>query len=1447
VTNPRHAKHLRHRLAGAGRRGHSVTSDATRAPSHRRTRLAVALALATTFVLALAATPAQAATFHAFSTSFGASGSGAGQVSLVSTDYTFTNPAGLLPGSGLAVNSTTHDVYVADTGNHRVDQFSAAGTFIRAWGWGVADGTAALQTCTATCQAGISGSGPGQFASPVSVAIDNSTGDLYLADTTSLAGSGTNLIQKFDSSGNLITAWASGGQLDGSAATDGPFAGVLAGIAVDPSGNLFVNDLDRDVFEFASDGTAVATVAVPSAEYPAGLAADSAGNLYRAANGNGQIDRLDPAGNILGGIDAFAGASTGFAVDLSNAGVYSGHASTIAHFAIDASGNVIEHDGSICPVVPGQALGNCSPTDSFGDGNLSGAAGLAVDPSNAALFAADPGNTRIDLFTTFILPDTTTNPASPVGPTTATLNGHLDPAGGGDVSDCHFQYTDDASFQSGGFAGAPTAPCAEGNSFSAPADVHADLTGLSPQLTYHFRLLATDPQGTNTGGDQPFATAPAVAGLSTDPATNVGPTSATLNGSLDPAGHATTYHFQYTTSADFAAHGYANATTVPVPDADAGSTPGEAPVTPVDLTGLSPGTGYTFRIVATNTFGTTLANDQTFATPPRPSIDAAFASNLTTTDADLNALINPNGFDTTYRFEYGTADCSSNPCTSVPVPDADIGSGTADVSVTQHLTGLTGDTTYHWRILATNANGTVGAGVDHTFVYATTGQGLPDGRAYEQVTPAHKNGALIGVTAFGLTPEASQSGTRVIASTLQCFADARSCSVDRQSVATPFAFNRTPTGWQPTALAPPATQLSANTPFYANVDSGTALFTAPTPPTGQDDWYARQPGGTFADLGPSTPPAQGPQPFGVGTTALAATPDLSHLVWGHVDGGWPFAAEPHTLYQYSGPCGSPSACQAAQPLLVGVGGPNDGPGSTDLITTCRIDLGATFATHQGDLSADGRTVFFTADRDVPGFCSGGSGANAATPVPADALYARVDGELPTAHTVPISERSPAGCSGACLTSPPGDASFLGASDDASKVYFASTQQLTDDATQDSQPGDTARAGACIDTTGPNGCNLYLYDFSRPAGHRLIAVSAGDTSGNGPRVQGPMALSPDGSHLYFVAHGVLTAAPNAQGQSAADGADNLYLYDATSGDTSFIAALPASDGGNWDPSTGLQLSNVTPDGRFLVFQSHGALTPDATSQSGAYQVFRYDASTGELIRISIGEGGFNDNGNRAAPTPCSLDGLCSEDASIVRPYVSSARTDPTLSHDGTRVFFMSPLALTPRALDDVPVTTPNGQPQYAQNVYEWHAGHVSLISDGRDASKGANDTCQNSSSSVCLIGASGSGQDVFFSTADQLVPQDGDTELDFYDARVGGGFPHTPPPVPCQGDNCKPPPSGTPPNDPRGSGTASGPGNQSPVHGSTATKKKCKKRKKGHHKKKCKKHSRAAKANREGSQ
>ncbi len=652
---------------------------------------------------------------------------------------------------------------------------------------------------------------------------------------------------------------------------------------------------------------------------------------------------------------------------------------------------------------------------------------------------------------------------------------------------------------------------------------------------------------------------------------------------------------------------------------------------------------------------------------------------------------------------------------------------------------------------------------------------LPDCRAYEMVTPPVKNDAIIGKEFIGLGTYFSEDGNRLMAPTIQCFGEVGSCVGERGLEGTIYQFERGPAGWGSRAVSLPAPVFGVSSVWQADPDTGLALLSAPLP-NGPDELYRVASDGSYEPIGPVSETLR--YPGETREKGSLATADLSHVVIESNRAEWEFDKSEHeTMYEYSG-VGNVS------PQLVGVTGP---AGSTDLVSVCGTELFHAPAS----LSADGRTVYFEAQP-----CAGGTGVNAKTPVPAYELYARVDGS----RTVKISERLPASCTTApCLGSPPGDALFQGASSDGSRAFFLSTQQLTDDATEDTTSADSTHFGECPGTHGVGGCNLYESECPAhcedPAKRRLIDVSAGDSSGGGPRVQGVTAMSPDGSHIYFVAKGVLSGEANSEGQRAESGAENLYLYDdAEPGHVTFITQLSPEDENEFH---GLgERPNLTPDGRFLVFQSHRALTRDDTRGEGPTQVYRYDAQTRKLVRISVGQHGYDNNGNAGVGRAEIQSAAAGSDDGVGYP-----RMDPTMSNDGSFVFFESPVGLTPQALNDV--RTASGG--LANNVYEWHEGTVSLISDGRDT--------EASELGLLLIGASGSGADVFFKTADPLVPQDTDTQRDIYDAHICSAASPCPTPVtapvPCVGEGCHSPaaPSAQPPAP--ATSTFTGPGDLTP--------------------------------------
>ncbi len=84
-----------------------------------------------------------------------------------------------------------------------------------------------------------------------------------------------------------------------------------------------------------------------------------------------------------------------------------------------------------------------------------------------------------------------------------------------------------------------------------------------------------------------------------------------------------------------------------------------------------------------------------------PTVSTGSATSERTDSATLNGTVNPNGYTTTYYFEYGTTTSYGS-----TTAQKDAGSGTDDISISTDITGLTKDTTYQFRLVATNEKGT---------------------------------------------------------------------------------------------------------------------------------------------------------------------------------------------------------------------------------------------------------------------------------------------------------------------------------------------------------------------------------------------------------------------------------------------------------------------------------------------------------------------------------------------------------------------------------------------------------------------------------------------------------------------------------------------------------------------------------------------------------------------
>ncbi len=485
--------------------------------------------------LVLGGASAFALTKHLFSGAFGGEGAGNGQ---------FVEP------SGVAVNASTHDVYVVDRGNSRVELFSA-GAYV-----GQINGSAAPT---------------GAFSSPSAIAVDNSgnaldpsAGDVYVVDT------GHNVIDKFSSAGTYL------GQV--TETTGGAMFGELDGIAVDAAGVVWVyqGSGEIDSFNDALGNEYLSQRSSPFGVSP-GFAVDDIDDLY--VNRGAQVfAKLNSSGTILSE-EVDGETSTAAAVDPSNEEVFIDNVHTIGAF--NSTGSLVERFGA-----------------EQGVEHLQGGSGVAVDPRLSTVYVADATADLLDVFTAVVVPDVTTGQAS--GLTTAagqvTLNGVVNPDGVA-VSSCEFEYGPSAAYGS-------VAPCAVSpGSGGAPVAVSADVTGLEPGGVYHYRLVAGNANGQSTGLDE-SVTAPGVA-LDGEWAAGVASTSATLSARINPNGSATVYRFEYGLTA---AYGHS----APVPDGDAGSGAGDVTVG-VHLQGLLAGSIYHYRVIAAG-LGNVAGPDQTFTT-----------------------------------------------------------------------------------------------------------------------------------------------------------------------------------------------------------------------------------------------------------------------------------------------------------------------------------------------------------------------------------------------------------------------------------------------------------------------------------------------------------------------------------------------------------------------------------------------------------------------------------------------------------------------------------------------------------------------------------------------------------------------------------------------------------------------------------------------------------------
>ncbi len=577
--------------------------------------------------------------------------------------------------------------------------------------------------------------------------VDNSgvpghDGNVYLSSEN------TNKVYGYDSTGAPLPGYGGTAGINPTVTPGGPSGepADICGGAVDAAGNFWISNYSTAyVIEYDPSGNYVRSISVAGLSEgarPCQLAFDqSNGEMYVGNYSNSTVWRLSaPAYDTATAvkIDPHPGSnpfeySDGIGVDASTHHVFVSHPESIAEY---------EPDGTLVGEF-GQNLPNASLR------------GVAIDEATNEIFVGSYPNVRVFGAPT-IVPDVTTGGSSNIDRTTADVSGTVDPAGGGNVTECLIETGPEFSF--GGFKYTDTTPCADSLPISSAGEITGHLAGLKAQQKYHYRFKVGNANGVNYGKDQEFTTPVAVKSVQTLEPTDTGLENATLHGSFDRDGYTTHYYFQWSPEISFF-------TNEPEYNEIEQSAPAPGPVAGADtvdlpITGLKHGRTYYYRLVATNEFGTTIGPNKSFYTSAGPVLldDRVFVSEVSTDQATIHLTGNPNGEMTTYHIEYGTAgDCASSPCTSVPDPEIVLGTGVLDADNTFQLTGLEPATVYHYRVYLTNKKGIATDVSDHTFrtfAHNVIPPGCPNSLARQQTGAA----LLLDCRAFELVSAGNTGG-----------------------------------------------------------------------------------------------------------------------------------------------------------------------------------------------------------------------------------------------------------------------------------------------------------------------------------------------------------------------------------------------------------------------------------------------------------------------------------------------------------------------------------------------------------------------------------------------------------------------------------------------------------------------------------------------------------------
>ncbi len=1230
------------------------------APTGRR-MVCAAIAVGAVLALFLLGAPfAKATSVYAPIGSFGSAGSGAGQ---------FVSP------QRIAVDPVTGDVFVADSGNDRIQVFRPSAT---------------PGACADACATYLTSFGSTALTDePIGVAVDPENGDVYV-----MAAGATNAIVKFHPDARADpTSYTqvSGAEFTSPAHGSGPgeigsfgqltaFGVAMGAVAVDPTAphDLLVADPgNREIERFGPEGTFVGsfdgleTVGGGSSGEPAALL-DKPVDLAVGAAGDVYVADLDEAAN--GG----EGALRFLRFDAD--GVYKATLASPRESNPNLTGAVIGAEpaageaflGSFFLFSPsevyrfaadGQAVEHFRCLGSACEGPLFG---IAAGPASASLprrlyvAAADSffgGTPTVQVFEAVELPSVSIAVPGELSATAATFHGTVDPNG----SDARWRF----EYRAVGTADWTSVPAPGGDAGSGtdPTDVEASATGLEPNTTYEVRLVAS--KGANDVSSQvlTFATLPTPAAVATGGSFSATDSSATLSGTVAPRNSPMVdCHFEFGPTVAYGR-------SVPC-------TPGDEEIDHRDevqqIVVRPEAVSYILSFAAAST--PTIAYGEPAgvveaALNQLPTIGGVGGSVRVTGGPSGNAPDAP--YVVTFEGSLGHKDVEQlavrvdgGQPLAIAVETTNPGGSTATVAA--DVEALQPGTAYHFRLVADNGIAGPQFGADGTFTTRAAAATTHPQRHYELVSAADTNGIEATPDAAALDGEAYAYST---------FLPTPPSAVSgKQSV---YVATRNADGtWTQHAADLPAPSgsgardVATSGEFFSDDLSRVAVTGGndfdPDDQNGSADTYLKQISGgqvTWLSRNPSLTGAQ-TEPGAAFPSYIS--PDGGMVIFGSARNLLPAdASDPVTPELYEWRDGVLSLVS----LVPAVGSSCGGSAAPCVGAAVESKLGSSVdeksGTSYGAVSQDGSRVAFEA----------GAGQQR--------LYVRLDGE----RTVAADASAPGA---PALPDGPLDVTFWGADEAVEHVFFTSSSPLT----PDSSAPDSPRVGRIS--------HGDLYDFDVDSGTlRDLTPAAG-----GAGVERVYDVSADGRRIYF------TAGEQLAGLEGAPTGPNLYLaeIDGSSVHLKFIATIdPVEDTGIGGLFTGqaFRETAANADGSVLAFRDRLNAVPGRRT-GGFPQVFVYDADRDELSCAS-----------------CPADGSPADGQSLMafhNIFANGMGSHFTSVGEGGSVFFESPTALLGADGDGV------------GDVYEWRGGTVALISAGTGGQPSALAGASRDSSTVFFASA-----------------------------------------------------------------------------------------------------------------